>query len=1226
MWVVTSNFGDGAKESERILACGQSYIITRKSVHGRELYFKQPRDAGLRKRHAFLEVEDAPVLPGAATQAQPLTLDWKPKLTLRHGEAQQPLYVLRAKPSPPPPAAERAANPPPTNTQGEKDIFSIGAESGQLESIELQDGDSIKISLAAAAALMIKVKWISLALMVAPPEGEDDPDPWLDYERTVEDAASVGIPITLGRDWNRSATHLVASRMRLRPLTVEAHHAGIPFVSPTFAQSLISLAVDAEKAPHDFGPEYAALDPYAVVNMPEVVEAFPNYNQEGVEQNIDELLKTFQHIKAREKPLFGRTILCFTSDNSSRSRSEQENITEVFKALDAEVIVHSLTASPISTKKEALTVIQAAKTAADRRLLNAGSAARMHVQLFSIIIFYMGGAESLQIVGAAAQEQNIPMPRTVDGDLDFVIYGLRDASALLETYTGNVEDYIDPSNMQHPEGNASNASTGVAPPQIPSDANDGVQQDAMPPMPAAAAQPPADGQTAPVADEQPLAGKPASHLKRTVTEAARPAYGDFSALFAIGSSAAPARPSTRKKTATAAAAASDATGAASAHNDKEGMSSKKTGSAQHSAPPDDFSSLLGLTSSKNKGKDRGRSAREVMMTQLRAGLDEEIRTQAHLGSSIRAGTSSLNEGTSGAGTTTSEEPPLTPLVEMEDVQAGVTQTATGKTTRKRTGSESRETAVVEDVRGSKRSKQGQEENDYHEGDGAEAAQAEPTDSQATHKSSAPARGTVGGGRKPKANDQGPDKDEQFLMALSTLGKGRKNTDEYDKEFNQLRIVKPSLADRQRTAAHGVGGGKGLGRAAQDENEDEEFQRFKEMAEDDLDCNLRGNFIHVDFVPLVVKHSQRDQTPLTADGRPNFKAFRRKGQPRPVFDPTRVVGTVTDAVPQLQIGEDSVVDIVPKRSAQRDAEDDEEMPEGVDDDVDFSGIRPTARTSSGSRTKATTSKFKFTLGDEDTRRATGRSNADAEDDDDDDKPIVSGRSKRGGRAAAGKGRGSGRGRGATQYVEISDDEEEGDSDPEAGLLLNLDEEQGLCSSRDRAIELESQFSLDSQTGVGSKRKPRAAKQTVAGRMLAELPDIGPSRRSGQTSGIGTSKGCATASTQSQLFRGVETLDPLGEEYLQAAEVERAADSIVSENVDPTPRPVSSSLGRTRGPSSTGTPSNSVVPASRSMDPHEEDTFMGFGMSGRRRRGGASGTASSTTSSRNAGSSARTRSRF
>lgn len=99
-----------------------------------------------------------------------------------------------------------------------------------------------------------------------------------------------------------------------------------------------------------------------------------------------------------------------------------------------------------------------------------------------------------------------------------------------------------------------------------------------------------------------------------------------------------------------------------------------------------------------------------------------------------------------------------------------------------------------------------------------------------------------------------DKDEAFLTAVASKKRGKKTEDDFDREFNKLRITKPDL---QR-----------------------EEQPWTDMGDFDLP-NIRGNFMVIVDME-VYKHSDRYREAVTNDTRdsvnmnvPNFKKFKKK---------------------------------------------------------------------------------------------------------------------------------------------------------------------------------------------------------------------------------------------------------------------------------------------------------------------------------------------------------------
>ncbi|SNX82383.1 uncharacterized protein MEPE_01089 [Melanopsichium pennsylvanicum] len=128
-----------------------------------------------------------------------------------------------------------------------------------------------------------------------------------------------------------------------------------------------------------------------------------------------------------------------------------------------------------------------------------------------------------------------------------------------------------------------------------------------------------------------------------------------------------------------------------------------------------------------------------------------------------------------------------------------------------------------------------------------------------------------------------DSEPTFLQALNTQRAKGKKMDEFDAEFNRLQIAKPgtqsgtlrnfvgssSAPGKQKRAQAGAGGTQ----------IDEDYEAFKEMAEEELRIHVRGNFVQVDFVPLVRQKKEMQPMRGAHTGNvPNFKKFRPKGGP------------------------------------------------------------------------------------------------------------------------------------------------------------------------------------------------------------------------------------------------------------------------------------------------------------------------------------------------------------
>ena len=101
----------------------------------------------------------------------------------------------------------------------------------------------------------------------------------------------------------------------------------------------------------------------------------------------------------------------------------------------------------------------------------------------------------------------------------------------------------------------------------------------------------------------------------------------------------------------------------------------------------------------------------------------------------------------------------------------------------------------------------------------------------------------------------PDTDKQFLTALASVKKGRKNEDSFDREFNNLRISKPSL---------------------EREVKGQEWDLLDGL---DDEHNVRGNFMFVVELDVHKKGGSAGNGTLRTgridwEGKPDFKKFRK----------------------------------------------------------------------------------------------------------------------------------------------------------------------------------------------------------------------------------------------------------------------------------------------------------------------------------------------------------------
>lgn len=125
----------------------------------------------------------------------------------------------------------------------------------------------------------------------------------------------------------------------------------------------------------------------------------------------------------------------------------------------------------------------------------------------------------------------------------------------------------------------------------------------------------------------------------------------------------------------------------------------------------------------------------------------------------------------------------------------------------------------------------------------------------------------GGGRKPPSTSTSrrdkdkntgapagqPDTDDAFLKAIASTKRGKKTEDEFDREFNNLRISKPELARR----------------------DPEEWDLLSEFGDD---SGLRGNFMVIVQMDVCMRSGsstalKEKEVNREWDGKPNFKKFK-----------------------------------------------------------------------------------------------------------------------------------------------------------------------------------------------------------------------------------------------------------------------------------------------------------------------------------------------------------------
>lgn len=116
-------------------------------------------------------------------------------------------------------------------------------------------------------------------------------------------------------------------------------------------------------------------------------------------------------------------------------------------------------------------------------------------------------------------------------------------------------------------------------------------------------------------------------------------------------------------------------------------------------------------------------------------------------------------------------------------------------------------------------------------------------------------------KKKTAASQGqPDRDENFLKALASTKKGKKREDQYDRDFNELRVARPTQAHMQ--AAVGA---------------EEDLEAWNAI---EKDMDIRGNFLVVmqEIEPRLPREPEEVGTRREGHpdwvGRPDFKKFKK----------------------------------------------------------------------------------------------------------------------------------------------------------------------------------------------------------------------------------------------------------------------------------------------------------------------------------------------------------------
>jgi hypothetical protein len=107
--------------------------------------------------------------------------------------------------------------------------------------------------------------------------------------------------------------------------------------------------------------------------------------------------------------------------------------------------------------------------------------------------------------------------------------------------------------------------------------------------------------------------------------------------------------------------------------------------------------------------------------------------------------------------------------------------------------------------------------------------------------------------KPGAAPGQPDKDAAFLKAIASTKRGKKTEDEFDRDFNKLKISKPDLVR---------------------EEPEKEWAILEDFGDE---TNVRGNFMVVVEMEVPINQSRQRQTLDDVpewQGKPNFKKFKK----------------------------------------------------------------------------------------------------------------------------------------------------------------------------------------------------------------------------------------------------------------------------------------------------------------------------------------------------------------
>ncbi len=133
---------------------------------------------------------------------------------------------------------------------------------------------------------------------------------------------------------------------------------------------------------------------------------------------------------------------------------------------------------------------------------------------------------------------------------------------------------------------------------------------------------------------------------------------------------------------------------------------------------------------------------------------------------------------------------------------------------------------------------------------------------------------AGGASKPLLSNNKLDTDENFLKAVNSTKRGKKHEDDFDREFNQLRIAKPRNVNVDTIGSGTTAATKAVPEAVAPWDAIDDFG----------DVGIRGNFMVVVEMDIQRGASAKsapparnnDATHLEWIGKPNFKKFKTVG--------------------------------------------------------------------------------------------------------------------------------------------------------------------------------------------------------------------------------------------------------------------------------------------------------------------------------------------------------------